>query len=78
VDPEKVKAIMGWRVQKNAHEMRIFMGLAGYYRRFLEGFSKIEKIITTLQREGVRYEWKKECNIAFLKLKIMLTSAPIL
>jgi hypothetical protein len=38
VDPEKVKAIMEWPVTKNAHEVRIFMGLAGYYQRFVEGF----------------------------------------
>jgi hypothetical protein len=48
VDPEKVKAIMEWPVSKNAHEVRSFMGLAGYYRRFVEGFSKIAKPITTL------------------------------
>lgn len=49
VDPEKVKAIMEWPIPKNAHEVRSFMGLAGYYRRFVEGFSKIAKPITTLQ-----------------------------
>jgi hypothetical protein len=53
VDPEKVKAIMEWPVPKNSHEVRSFMGLASYYRRFLEGFSKIVKLITTLQRKGV-------------------------
>jgi hypothetical protein len=57
VDPKKVKAIMEWPVPKNAHEVRSFMGLAGYYRRFVEGFSKIAKPISTLQRKGVRYEW---------------------
>jgi hypothetical protein len=78
VDPEKVKAIMEWPVPKNAHEVRSFMGLAGYYRRFVEGFSKIAKPITTLQRKGVRYEWTEECDSAFIELKRLLTSAPIL
>jgi hypothetical protein len=78
VDPEKVKAIMEWPVPKNAHEVRSFMGLAGYYQRFVEGFSKIEKPITTWQRKGVRYEWTKECESAFIELKRLLTSALIL
>jgi hypothetical protein len=78
VDPEKVNAIMEWLVPKNAHEVRSFMGLVGYYRRFVEGFSKIEKPITTLQRKGVRYEWKEECDSAFIELERLLTSAPIL
>jgi hypothetical protein len=78
VDPEKVKAIMEWPVPKNAREVRSFMGLAGYYQIFGEGFSKIEKPITTLQRKGVRYEWTEECDSAFIELKRLLTSAPIL
>ena len=48
MDPEKLKSIMEWPVLKNAHEVRSFMGLVGYYRIFLEGFSKIAKPITTL------------------------------
>jgi hypothetical protein len=48
VDPEKVKAIMEWPVPKNAHEVRRFMGIVGYYQRFVEGFYKIAKSITTL------------------------------
>jgi hypothetical protein len=78
VDREKVKAILEWPVPKNAHEVRSFMGLAGYYQRFVEGFSKIAKPITTLQRKGVKYEWIEECNSAFIELKRLLTSAPIL
>eukprot|EP00253_Pinus_taeda_P013056 PITA_13056 len=78
VDPKKVKAIMDWPISRNAHEIRSFMGLAGYYRRFVEGFSKIAKLITTLQRKGVRYEWTEECSKAFSELKWLLTSAPIL
>jgi hypothetical protein len=78
VDPEKVKAIMEWPVPKNAHEVRRFKGLDSYYRRFLEGFSKIVKPITTLQCKGVRYEWTKECDTTFIELKRLITSAPIL
>jgi hypothetical protein len=65
-------------VPKNAHEVRSFMGLDGYYQRFLEGFSKIAKPITTLQHKGVKYEWTEECDTAFIELKRLLTSAPIL
>jgi hypothetical protein len=78
VDPEKVKAIMEWPVPKIAHEVRSFMGLAGYYQRFVEGFSKIAKPITTLLCKGVRYEWTEECDSAFIELKRLLTSVPIL
>ena len=78
VDSEKVKAIMEWPVLKNAHEVRSFMGLESYYQRFVEGFSKIEKPITTLQCKGVKYEWKVECDSAFIDLKRLLTSVPIL
>ena len=59
MDLEKVKAIMEWPMPKNAHEVRSFMGLADYYRMFVEGFSKIVKTITTLQCKGVRYEWEE-------------------
>ena len=65
VDPGKMKAIEDWLIPKNAHEVRSFMGLGGYYRRFVEGFSKITKPITTLQRKGIRYEWTNECDAAF-------------
>ena len=78
MDPGKVKAIMEWPVPKNSHEVRSFMGLASYYQRFMEGFSKIVKPVTTLERKGVRYEWTEECDSAFIEIKRLLTSAPIL
>jgi len=52
IDPEKVKTIMDWPVLKNSHEVHSFMGLASYYRRFVEGFFRITKPIMTLQRKG--------------------------
>jgi hypothetical protein len=78
MDPEKVKAIMEWPVPKNVHEVRSFMGLESYYRIFVEGFSKIVKPITTLQCKGIKYEWIEECDSAFIELKRLLTSVPIL
>jgi hypothetical protein len=55
VDPEKIEAIREWSVPKNVIEVRSFMGLAGYYKRFIEGFSKISHPITSLQNKGVKF-----------------------
>jgi hypothetical protein len=58
--------------------MRSFMGLAGYCRRFIEGFSRITHPITSLQKKDVKFEWTYECEEIFQHLKNLLTSAPIL
>jgi hypothetical protein len=78
VDSEKIKSIEGWPTPRNVSEVRSFMGLAGYYRRFIEGFSKISHPITSLQKKGVRFEWIVDCERSFQHLKYLLTSAPIL
>ena len=54
------------------------MGLAGYYRRFIEGFSELSRPITPLQNKGVKFEWNSKCEYSFQRLKEMLTSTPIL
>jgi hypothetical protein len=54
------------------------MGLVGYYRSFIEGFSRIAHLITSLQKKGVKFEWTSKCETKFQHLKILLTSAPIL
>ncbi|KAL2249898.1 UNVERIFIED_CONTAM: Transposon Tf2-12 polyprotein [Sesamum indicum] len=77
-DPSKVKAIMEWRVPKNATEVRSFLGLAGYYRRFVEGFSIIAGPLTKLLRKGVEFKWTEQCQQSFDELKKRLTSNPIL
>ncbi|KAL2233225.1 UNVERIFIED_CONTAM: Transposon Tf2-12 polyprotein [Sesamum indicum] len=77
-DPSKVKAIMEWRVPKNATEVRSFLGLAGYYRRFVEGFSIIVGPLTKLLRKGVEFQWTEQCQQSFDELKKRLTSNPIL
>ena len=78
VDPEKIRAIMEWLDPKNVDEVRSFMGLAGYYRRFIRNFSQIDYPITLLQRKGNKFEWTKECEARFEKLKKLLMHAPIL
>lgn len=78
VDPDKIKAIVEWPIPKKILEVRSFMGLASYYRRFVEGFSKIENPITSLQRKGKRFVWTEQSDKAFQILKGKLTSRPIL
>ncbi|KAL0434823.1 UNVERIFIED_CONTAM: putative mitochondrial protein [Sesamum radiatum] len=68
-DLAKVKAIMEWRVSKNATEVRSFLGLAGYYRRFVEGFSIIAGPFTKLLRKGVVFQWTEQCQRNFDELK---------
>ncbi|KAL0284061.1 UNVERIFIED_CONTAM: Retrovirus-related Pol polyprotein from transposon.6, partial [Sesamum radiatum] len=77
-DPSKVKAIMEWRVPKNATEVRSFLGLAGYYRRFIEGFSIFAGPLTKLLRKGVIFQWTEQCQQSFDQLKKRLTSTLIL
>jgi hypothetical protein len=65
VDPEKIEAIKSWPTPTNILEVRSFMGLASYYRRFIVGSSKIAKPITYLQKKGVNFEWSSKCEEIF-------------
>ena len=78
MDPKNIEAIKGWTTPKNVTKVRSFMGLVGYYKRFIVGFSRISHPITSLQRKGVKFQWTKECEKSFQQLKLLLTSAPIL
>ena len=78
VDPTKIKAILEWPTLQNVSKVRSFMGLAGYYQKFVEGFSHIATQITSLQLQGKRFEWTEACEKAFQLLKEKLTTAPIL
>jgi hypothetical protein len=78
VDTENIEAIKGWKTPKNVIEVRSFMGLDGYYKRFIVGFSRIAHPITSLQRKGVKFQWTIECEKSFQQLKQLLTSAPIM
>jgi hypothetical protein len=78
VDLAKVEAIMEWPVSTNVLELRSLMGLAGYYRQFVEGFSKIENLITELQKKNKKCIWTKKCAKSFRRLKEMLMTMSIL
>jgi hypothetical protein len=78
VDPDKIKAIMNWPEPKDVSDIRSFMGITGYYRKFIEGFSKIAYPITSLQKKGTKFIWSEKCQESFNKLKQLLTTTPIL
>ena len=78
VDPGKVEAVLKWEKPTNVTEIQSFLGLAGYYRRFIEGFSTIASPLTKLTRKEVRFIWSKECEESFQELKRRLILAPVL
>jgi hypothetical protein len=78
IDPEKIKAIMEWLVSKDVADVQSFMGIIGYYYRFIKGFSKIAYPITSLQKKGTKFNWSQKCQDSFNRLKELLTSTPIL
>jgi len=78
VDPSKVQSVKDWPIPKSVTEIRSFVGLAGYYRRFVQEFLRIAAPLTKLTRKGERYIWTEECTLAFEELKRRLTSTPIL
>ncbi|GKE21646.1 putative reverse transcriptase domain-containing protein [Tanacetum coccineum] len=78
VDPTKIESIKDWASPKTPTEIRQFLGLAGYYQRFIEGFSKIAKSITKLTQKRVKFDWGEKEENAFQLIKQKLCSAPIL
>ena len=62
VDPEKIEAIVFWKTPKTVTEVKSFLGLAGYYRRFIEGFSKRARPMTQLTQKGVKFKWTEVCR----------------
>ena len=78
VDPKKIEAVVNWKPPKNVSEVRSFLSLAGYYRKFVEGFSKIAAPLTKLTRKDVKYDWVDAFQQSFEELKGRLTLAPVL
>nr|GFA05496.1 reverse transcriptase domain-containing protein [Tanacetum cinerariifolium] len=78
IDPSKIEAIKNWTVPTTPTEVRQFLGLARYYRRFIEGFSLIAKPLTKITQKNKKYEWGEDEEEAFQMLKQKVCSAPIL
>ncbi|GFV29249.1 retrovirus-related Pol polyprotein from transposon 412 [Trichonephila clavipes] len=77
-DPEKVSAVKNWKCPENLRELRSFLGLCTYYRKFVKGFSNIARPLHKLTESKQKFQWTKECEDSFLQLKEALTSSPIL
>ncbi|KAL4011676.1 hypothetical protein IC575_028737 [Cucumis melo] len=78
VDPAKIEAVTNWPRPSTVSEIRSFLGLAGYYRRFVEDFSRIVSPLTQLTRKGTPFVWSPACESSFQKLKQKLVTAPVL
>jgi hypothetical protein len=74
MDPGKVSDVLDWKPPTSVIELRSFLRLAGYYRRFILNFSKISKPITKLLKKGTKYMWSKDYDEAFNTLKKLLTT----
>jgi hypothetical protein len=78
IDPGKIKDVLNWMPHITASEIWSFLGLAGYYCRFIKDFSKIAKSMTKLLEKNKAFEWTTECQASFEELRKCLTSAPVL
>ena len=78
VDSEKITTITQWPRPKNATEVRSFLGLAGYYRKFVEGFASKVKPLMQLTCKEPKFEWSEACEKSFAELKEHLTQTPVL
>ena len=78
MDPSKVQSVTEWLAPTSVGEIRSFLGLAGYYRRFIENFSKIAKPMTELLKKDTKFKWTEDCETSFQELKERLTTAPVL
>jgi hypothetical protein len=78
VDLGKVRDVMNWEPPTTVSKIRSFLGLAGYYRRFIEGFSKIMKLLTSLLEKEKKFIWSEACQNNFDELRKRLTTALVL
>jgi hypothetical protein len=74
MDPSKVLDVLSWNAPMSVGDIRSFLGLAGYYRRFIKGFSNISKPMTELLEKDKKFEWTSACETSFQELKKRLTT----
>jgi hypothetical protein len=78
VDPSKVEEVFKWKQPSNVSETQSFLGMAGYYRRFIKGFSSIERPMTELLKKDNKFIWTPKCEESFQIIKKKLTTTPVL
>jgi hypothetical protein len=78
VDPSKVQEVLDWKSLRSVTQIRSFLRLVGYYRRFIPNFSKITKPMIQLLEKEAKFKWSMQCKEAFLTLKKLLTTTPVL
>ena len=78
VDPRKIEVILEWKPPRSVTEVHSFLGLPGYYKRFIKGFSMTGALMTRLLQKNVRFEWSEKCRASVEKLKAFLTEASVL
>jgi hypothetical protein len=78
MDPSKIQDVLSWNTPTNVGDIRSFLGLAGYYQRFIEGFSKITKHMTELLEKDKKFKWTLAYEASFHELKKRLTTTPML
>ena len=78
VNLKKIEVVLDWKPPRNVTEVRSFLGLVGYYKRFVKGFSMTAAPMMRLLQKNVKYEWSEKCQRSFDKLKAFLTEAPVL
>jgi RNase H-like domain found in reverse transcriptase len=77
-DPKKTRTVLQWPLPKSKNDLQSFLGLCGYYRRFITGFSKIAPPLFQLTEKKSKFVWNPDCANAFKALKLALTEPPIL
>ena len=78
MDPDKVRSIVGWPTPQTVHDVRSFMGLAGYYRKFVKNYSDMTTCLSELTKKNVKFIWTEQRQLTFEKLKQCISSAPVL